>query len=70
MNKIEKINNIAFTLLYVVMGISALIGAVFFGATHQLITVGICGLMIWSLRAEVRRENKKGFVKQFKMDEL
>ena len=58
MTAFEKINNIAFALLYGVTGISALIAAIFFGAVYQLFFTGICAIMVWALWGEIRRDKK------------
>lgn len=39
-------------------GLAALIGVLFYGATHHLLTVGVCGVVIWVLSAENKRLKK------------
>ena len=54
-----RIVNIAGASTFGALGIVALAGALFFGATHQFVMVIICVVMTWTLWAEVRREDRK-----------
>ena len=59
MDKFEKINNIAFASLYSIMGLSALVSAIFFGAGHMFAIAGICILMVWVLWGEIKQDKKR-----------
>ena len=52
----KTINNITI-ILFTILGLSALISVIFFGAYHQIITVGICALMVLVSVSDNRREN-------------
>ena len=58
MTTFEKINNVAFASMFGAIGLTALVAAVFFGATHHFSTAGICAIMSWALWGEIRREKK------------
>ncbi len=59
MDRFLKIQDIAFAALFGVIGLGALVGAVFFGATHQYAMVAICAVMVAAAIAEIRREERK-----------
>lgn len=48
--------NKLFTYLFAVLGISALIAALFFGATHHFFTSAICSILYIVGRREIRIE--------------
>jgi len=58
MTTFDKITNIAGAVLFGVLGLMALIGALFFGATHHFVTAAIGAIMAWALWAEIKRERK------------
>jgi len=41
----ERIINKSFAILFILLGLGALIGAVFYGAKHHYFTVGVCILL-------------------------
>jgi hypothetical protein len=59
MDRYLKIQNIAFALIFGALGITALVGVVFFGARHQLVVAAISAAMVWIAIAEIRREEKR-----------
>ena len=64
MDRWNKIENIVGSAIFGSLGLGALIGALFCGATHQFVMAIICGAMTWALIAEIRREEKKAKVNQ------
>ncbi|MDR2936883.1 MAG: hypothetical protein LBU80_06020 [Rikenellaceae bacterium] len=63
MDRFEKIQNIAGAVLFGAIGITALTGATFFGATHQFAIAALCAMMVWAFIAEIRREGKRAKAK-------
>ncbi len=59
MDRFQKIQDIAFAALFGVLGVTALVAAVFFGATHQYAMAVICAVMVTAAIAEIRREERK-----------
>ena len=59
MDRHNKLQSIAGAVIFGIIGATALIGALFFGATHQFITAAIGAALSAVLGAEVARELKK-----------
>lgn len=59
MDRFEKSINIAGVVLFGTLGLAALGGVLFAGATHQWVMVGICAAMTAVSVAEIRREERK-----------
>ena len=38
------------------LGLGALVGALFFGATHQFFMAAVCAPMVWALLAETKEK--------------
>ncbi len=63
MDRFEKIHNIAGAVVFGILGLGALGGVIFAGATHQWVMVFICGAMTAASIAEIRREEKRAKAK-------
>ena len=55
----ENINNIAFAVLFGFLGLTTLMGALFFNTTHHFFSAGACALVVWRFCAEVRKSTQK-----------
>lgn len=55
----DKIINLGGAVVFGVLGMSALIGAMFFEATHQYAIAAIAAVMTWASIAEYIAEKKK-----------
>jgi ABC-type polysaccharide/polyol phosphate export permease len=63
MEKWEKRHNIVGASVFGALGLTALIGALFFGATHQFVMVALCGMMVWSFISEIKIAEKRAKAK-------
>lgn len=59
MDRENKIQNIAGAVFIGLIGVLALGGAIFAGATHQIVMVAVCALMVTIFLAEIRQEEKR-----------
>lgn len=61
MNGFELIISVVITLILAALGLLALVGAIFFNATHQYATFGVCALVtivsLLELRIEWQKKN-------------
>lgn len=55
----DKTISIASAAIFGALGLAALIGALFFGATHQFAVAIICAGMTWGAIAEYNDEKRK-----------
>ena len=56
MTKGAKLQNYIWAGIFGSLGLGALVGALFFGATHQFFMAGICAPMVWALLAETKEK--------------
>lgn len=63
MDRFEKTHNIAGAAVFGILGLGALGGVIFAGATHQWVMVIICGAMTAASISEIRREEKRAKAK-------
>ncbi|MDR2890728.1 MAG: hypothetical protein LBV18_03880 [Alistipes sp.] len=59
MDRWEKNQNIAGAVIFGLLGLCALGGVIFAGATHQWAMVVICAVMVVASIGEIRREEKR-----------
>jgi len=64
MDRLDRIINIGGAILFGGIALGCLAGVIFHGAIHQLVDVGIGGVMAVVLYAEVRQDRKKSVEEQ------
>ena len=56
MTKGAKLQNYIWAGIFGSLGLGALVGALFFGATHQFVMAAACAVMVWALLAETKEK--------------
>ena len=56
MTKGAKLQNYIWAGIFGSLGTGALVGALFFGATHQFFMAGAAAVMVWALLAETKEK--------------
>ena len=56
MTKGAKLQNYIWAGIFGSLGLGALVGALFFGATHQFFMAAVCAPMVWALLAETKEK--------------
>lgn len=56
MTKGAKLQNYIWAGIFGSLGLGALVGALFFGATHQFVMAAVSAVMVWALLAETREK--------------
>lgn len=54
-----RLGDLIFGWIFTVLGVCALVGVVFYGASWHWFTVGACTLLAWLCFAEAREEARK-----------
>lgn len=56
MTKGAKLQNYIWAGIFGSLGLGALVGALFFGATHQFFMAAVSAVMVWALLAETKEK--------------